>query len=119
MDIALKYSTMIVRDMDESVQFYSDVLGFKVDSQYNPQPGVRITLMKGKGDIFIELIENKEYETGLYSMGMDVKNLNETLLELKSRGVKITMEPVPILVGNLAFAEDPNGVRIALIQHNK
>jgi lactoylglutathione lyase len=29
----------------------------------------------------------------------------------------ITMEPVPILVGSLAFVQDPNGARIALVEH--
>jgi lactoylglutathione lyase len=38
--------------------------------------------------------------------------------ELKSKGAKITMEPIPITVGTLAFLEDPNGVKIALIQHH-
>jgi lactoylglutathione lyase len=28
------------------------------------------------------------------------------------------MEPMPITVGTLAFLEDPNGVKIALIQHH-
>ncbi|MFX1339539.1 MAG: VOC family protein [Promethearchaeota archaeon] len=50
-------------------------------------------------------------------MGMDVEDINTTVKELKSKGAKITMEPRPITVGILAFLEDPNGVRIALIQH--
>ena len=118
MDVQVKYTTIIVKDMEKSIQFYSDVLGFKVDSEYHPQPETCITLMKGKSDIFIELIENKKYEAGLYSVGLDVKNLKDTLEELKSGGAKITMEPVPTLVGSLAFTEDPNGVRIALIEHH-
>ena len=66
----------------------------------------------------IELIKNKENKTGLYSIGMDVKDINATVKELKSRGARITMEPMPITVGMLAFLEDPNGVKIALIQHH-
>lgn len=118
MDIQVKYSTMIVKNMEESIKFYTDILGFRVDSQFNPQPETKITLLKGKSELFIELIENKTYEPGLYCMGMDVKDLKGTLGELKSKGVKITMEPVPTLVGSMAFMEDPNGVRIALIEHN-
>ena len=41
-----------------------------------------------------------------------------TVKELKSKGARITMEPTPITVGTLAFLEDPNGVKIALIQHH-
>ncbi|MFX1490612.1 MAG: VOC family protein [Promethearchaeota archaeon] len=114
----VKYATIIVENMEKSIKFYTEVMGFEVDSQHNPVPGATITLLKGEGDAMIELIENTEYETGLYSVGMDVKDINTTVKEIKSKGAKITMEPVPITVGTLAFLEDPNGVRIALIQHN-
>jgi lactoylglutathione lyase len=113
----VKYATIIVDDMDESIKFYTEVMGLGVDSQHNPHPGVTITLLKGEGDAMIELIKNKEYETGLYSVGMDVENISTTVKKLKSKGAKITMKPIPITVGTLAFIEDPNGVRIALIQH--
>ena len=114
----VKYATIIVADMAESIQFYTEVMGFEIDSQHNPLPGVIITLLKGEGDAMIELIRNTENEKGLFSVGMDVKDIHSTVKELKSKGAKITMEPVPITVGTLAFVEDPNGVRIALIQHH-
>ena len=104
--------------MEKSVKFYTEVMGFEVDSQYTPQPGVIITLLKSQGDTMIELIKNKENEIGLFSVGMEVEDLNTTVKELKSKGAKITMEPIPITVGTLAFLEDPNGAKIALIQHN-
>ena len=51
----VKYATIIVRSMDESIAFYSDVMGFAVDSQYRPRPGIVITLMKGAGEAMVEL----------------------------------------------------------------
>lgn len=114
----IKYTTMIVKDMDESVSFYRDVMGFEVESQHTPGPEIVITLLKGKGDTMVELIKDPQHSIGLYSMGMDVENLETTVEELKSKGAKITLDPVPITVGKLAFIEDPNGVRIALIQHH-
>ena len=113
----VKYATIIVRDMDESIAFYKEVMGFEIDSQHKPFPGAVITLMKREGETMVELIKNPNDEIGLYSVGMDVENLEATVEELRSKGAKITMEPVPISVGFLAFCEDPNGVRIALIQH--
>jgi lactoylglutathione lyase len=114
----VKYATIIVENMEESVKFYTEFMGFEVDSQHTPSPGVIITLLKGQGDAMIELIKNTENEIGLFSVGMEVKDLNTTVKELKSKGAKITMEPVSITVGLLAFLEDPNGAKIALIQHN-
>ena len=114
----VKYATIIVENMEKSIKFYTEVMGFEVDSQFAPRPGVLITLMKGEGDAMIELIKNTENEIGLFSVGIEVKDLENTVKELKSKGAKITMEPVSITVGTLAFLEDPNGAKIALIQHN-
>jgi len=113
----IKYATVIVKDMEESIKFYTEVMGFKVDSQYDLGPNGKITLLKGEGETMIELIKNPVNEPGLFSIGMDVKDMETALKKLKSKGAKVTMEPVPITVGVLAFIEDPNGVRIALIQH--
>jgi lactoylglutathione lyase len=104
--------------MDESIKFYTEVMGFEIDSRHNPRPGVAITLLRGEGDALIEIIKNAEYEVGLFSVGMDVEDLDATVKELKSKGAKITLEPTPITVGTLAFLEDPNGAKIALIQHH-
>ncbi|MCC7551595.1 MAG: VOC family protein, partial [Methanobacterium sp.] len=62
-------------------------------------------------------IENTENKPGLFSVGMDVEDMDTTMKELKAKGAKITMDPIPITVGTLAFIEDPNGARIALIEH--
>ena len=113
----IKYTTMIVKDMDESIKFYTEVMGFEIDSQYDLGPAGAITLLKGEGETMVEIIKNPVDEPGLFSIGMDVEDLNATVKELKAKGAKITMEPTPITVGTLAFLEDPNGVRIALIQH--
>ena len=113
----VKYATIIVENMEQSIKFYTEVMGFEIDSQYTPLSGVVITLLKSEGDAMIELIKNTENKIGLYSVGMEVKDLDAALKELKAKGANITMGPVPITVGFLAFVEDPNGARIALIQH--
>jgi lactoylglutathione lyase len=112
----IRYATIIVKDMNESVKFYTDVMGFEVDSKHNPFPGLSITLLKG--DAMIELIKNNENEVGLFSVGMEVEYINSTVKELKSKGAKITREPMPITIGTIAFLEDPNGATIVLIQHH-
>lgn len=114
----LRYGTIIVKDMDESIKFYTEVMGLEKVRQFNPRPGVTITFMKGEGDAVIELIKNPTDEAGLHAVGMVVEDLKATVAELKSKGAKITREPVPITDGALAFIEDPNGVRIALVQHD-
>lgn len=123
MEIQVKYTTMIVDDMEASVKFYRDVLGFEVDSTYRLPPEGEpvvggITLMRSKGGgAMLELIKSDAYSTGFYSIGMDVNDMDEVLHEMKARGAKILAEPVPTQVGSCMFIEDPNGVRICLIHH--
>lgn len=122
----VKYTTIAVADMDESIKFYTEVMGLEIDKQFNPRPGLNITFMKGEGESIIELIENVEnpqnlaenpQKPGLIAVGMEVEDMNTTVEELKSKGEKFTLEPIQTPVEILAFLEDPNGVRIALIQH--
>ena len=115
----VKYATIIVRDMEESVKFYREILGFETDSVYNLGPGIMITLMKSGGETMVELIQNKEDKCGLHCIGFEVDHISAVVQDYRQRGVRIIMEPRPITNGSLAFIEDPNGARIALIQHDK
>ena len=122
----IKYTTIAVEDMEESIKFYKEIMGLEIYKQFNPRPGLNITFMKGEGESIIELIENVEnpknveeipLKPGLIAVGMEVEDMKKTVEELKSKGAKFTMEPIQTPVEILAFIEDPNGVRIALIQH--
>ncbi len=122
----IKYTTIAVEDMDESIKFYREIMGLEIYNQFNPRPGLNITFMKGEGESIIELIENVEnpknveevpLKPGLIAVGMEVEDMKKTVEKLKSKGAKFTMEPIQTPVEILAFIEDPNGVRIALIQH--
>lgn len=118
MDIKIHYNTIVVENMEESVRFYSEILGFKVNRKFDLGPETAITLMKGQGDVMIELAKDTVHEVGFYSIGMDVDDIDKAIEEITNKGGKITMGPVSITVGKLAFTEDPNGTRIALIEHN-
>ena len=110
---------MAVADMDESIKFYTEVLGLEIDSQHNPYPGLRITLLKAEGDAMIELIEGEEtpQKTGLFSVGIEVEDINTKVKELKTKGAKIIRGPIEVATGAIiAFLQDPNGVQIGLIQ---
>lgn len=119
MKLEVKYSTMIVKDMEQSIEFYRDIMGFEVESQYRPNDDAVITLMKQGDGAMIELIQDSFYNVGLYSIGIDVDDLDQTLAELQEKHVRITMKPVKTSVGKMAFVKDPNGVNLALIQHDK
>ena len=114
----IKYNTIIVENMEESVKFYTKVMGFEIFSEHPlPQAQAMIIILKGEGDTMIELIKNEVDEIGFYSIGMDVEDMESTVKELKSKGVKFILDPIEITVGFMAKFKDPNGTTIVLVQH--
>lgn len=112
----IRYATMIVNDMEESVKFYTETFDFTFDEEFDV-PGGKITLLDGDGFAGLELIQSDAFETGLYSVGMDVEDINEEIEKLKEKGANIALNPVETQVGYMARVVDPNGVNIVLVQH--
>ena len=118
MSTRIQYTTMIVKDMEQSLEFYRSAFGFEIDSEFAPQPETRIVIIKDAEGKMLELIQDEKFEAGLYSIGMDVDDLEKTVSDLEKKGYRTTGPMVPTLVGRMTFTKDPNGVNIALIEHN-
>jgi lactoylglutathione lyase len=115
-----------VNDLDQSINFYCDVLGMKL-LRKKDYPSGRFTLaFVGYGDesenTAVELTYN--WDTHAYDLGnafghlaLGVDDIYRTCDELRSRNVKIVREPGPMKHGGteIAFIEDPNGYKIELI----
>ena len=118
MNIKVQYTTMIVKDLDESVSFYRDVLGFREGYHVETPDGGAITIMETDG-ASVELICNQSFPVGLYSVGTDVDDLDECIRRLEDAGYQTTGPVIPTTVGKMTFVLDPNGVRICLIEHSE
>ena len=114
----IRYATVIVNDMEESVKFYTETLDFTVDEVFDV-PGGKITLLDGDGFAGMELIEHPSYDVGIYSIGMDVEDITEEIEKLEEKGAEIALRPMPTQVGYMARVIDPNGINIVLVQHTK
>lgn len=117
MKIKVQYTTMIVKNLQESVRFYRDVLGFE-QGYHVDLPGGAITIMNSPGGASVELIENPGFDVGLYSVGTDVDDLDAAIARLKKQGYETTGPAMTTTVGRMTFVLDPNGVRICLIEHS-
>ncbi len=119
--------TMIrVNDLDESINFYCDLLGMKL-MRKKDYPSGRFTLaFVGYGseseEAVIELTHN--WDTHEYNLGnafghiaLGVEDIYKTCENLRDKGAKIVREPGPMKHGSteIAFIEDPNGYKIELI----
>lgn len=118
MKVKVQYATMIVKNLEESVAFYRDALGFEEGYHVELGPAGRITIMNTEG-ASVELIESERYPVGLYSVGTDVDDLDEVIAHLASQGIEVSGEPVRTSVGRMVFVKDPNGVNVCLIEHDK
>ena len=120
--------TMIrVKNLEESLKFYCEVLGMKLLRQKD-YPGGKFTLaFVGYGDesdnTVIELTYNwgvDEYEIGnaFGHIALGVTDIYKTCEEIKARGGKVTREPGPMKHGTtvIAFVEDPSGYKVELIE---
>ena len=119
MKIAVQYTTIIVKNLDESIRFYRDVLGFREGYHVDLPDGGAITIMNSDGGASVELICNKNFPVGMYSVGTDVEELDAVIAQLKEAGYETTGPVIPTTVGRMTFVQDPNGVKICLIEHSK
>ncbi|ABQ31643.1 MULTISPECIES: lactoylglutathione lyase [Acidiphilium] len=120
--------TMIrVRNLDESVKFYTELLGMK-ELRRNDVPDGKYTLaFVGYGDEASHTVLELTYNYGVDSydqgtafghLALGVPDIYGAVEKLRAAGVKITREPGPVKFGKtvIAFIEDPNGYKIELIE---
>lgn len=116
----IDYITIATNNLDASVQFYEDILEFKLLQKLAPAPGVKIAFMGDGGNNKIELIERGTVdvpEKPQVSLGFEVDNLNDMREYLIEMGVKILEEPRDLPNGTrLMLAVDPNGIGLGFVE---
>lgn len=121
------HTMLRVKNLEESLKFYCDVLGMKLIRQKD-YPGGEFTLaFVGYGDESDTAVIELTYNWGVdsYDLGnayghiaLGVDDIYETCDKIKQQGGNVTREPGPMKHGTtvIAFVEDPNGYKIELIQ---
>ncbi len=113
------WSTLNVRNLEESIKFYEEIIGLKVTRRFPAGPGTEIAFL-GDGETQIEFICGGDREIHVgddISWGFEVESLDQTLSLAKEKGVTILGEPVqPNPHVKFAFIKDPNGMRVQLVE---
>ena len=121
--------TMIrVRDLDASLQFYTNLLGMKLLRKRDYPTGKFTLAFVGYGDessnTVIELTHNWDQAepdnlaSAFGHLAVGVPDVYKTCERLAAAGVEIPRPAGPMAHGGsvIAFIEDPDGYRIELIQ---
>ena len=121
------HTMLRVKNLEESIQFYCDLLGMKLLRQKD-YPGGEFTLaFVGYGDEVDHTVLELTYNWGKddYDLGdadvhiaIGTDDIYATCEAIKARGGKVVREPGPMKHGStvIAFVEDPSGYKVELIQ---
>lgn len=115
--------TIHVRDMKESLRFYEEVVGLKVNQRFNAGPDIEIAFL-GQGETQVELIYNKkDIDTNFsesISLGFKVNSVEEKMEFIKEKGLEIHSGPFkPNPSTTFFFVSDPNGLKIQFVEEIK
>lgn len=133
MKFKLGHIAFTVKNTEDSIKWYKDKLGFQVVHKYN-KLGMEITLLK-LGNVRIELFcfgKNTKpmpryrndlmgdlHVVGTKHLCIEVESLDESIGELRQKGVEFTTEvDVAGFGGKYIFFKDCNGILIELYQAN-
>lgn len=124
----LLHTMLRVGNLQESLAFYTEVLGMRLLRRREYPEGKFTLAFVGFQDeadgAVIELTHN--WDTTAYDLGngyghiaIEVEDAYQACAAIKARGGKVTREAGPMKHGQtvIAFVEDPDGYKIELIQH--
>ncbi len=119
----LLHTRMRVSDIDQTINFYTTVLGLDVKERKTSPRGSHLAFLKVPNSE--ELIELASYppsgpvkvQEDLVHLAFQVENLDDTMRELSAKGVKITDGPTQSSSGSrFIFIDAPDGYEIELIE---
>ncbi len=126
----INHVAIVVRDIEESLKFWEDQLGLKLDHiEVVPTQHSRVAFIP-VGDSEVELVQPTSTDSGLaaylekrgegmHHLCFEVDDIDAKLAELKEKGVRLINETAEVLPGRkMAFLHPKagNGVLIELYQ---
>lgn len=122
----LLHTMLRVSDLDKSLQFYTDILGMRVQSRKDFPEGKFTLAFVGYGEqsetALIELTYNwdeRDYQHGnaFGHIAIEVDDVYKACETIKTQGGNVVRDAGPMKHGTtvIAFVEDPDGYQIELI----
>ncbi|MDP1767339.1 MAG: VOC family protein [Nitrospirota bacterium] len=119
----LLHTRMRVSDLDQTIRFYTTVLGLEVIERKTSPRGSQLAFLKvPNSDELIELTSFPpsgpvKVQEDLVHLAFQVENMDDTITSLTARGVTITDGPTQTSSGSrFIFIDAPDGYEIELIE---
>lgn len=119
----LLHTRMRVSDIDETINFYTGVLGLEVVERTTSPRGSHLAFLKvPNSDELIELCSFPpsgpvKVPEDLVHLAFEVDNLDDTIAALNAKGIKITDGPTRTASGSrFLFIDAPDGYEVELIE---
>jgi len=111
----------MVKDMEESLKFYREIVGLEVANRFKAGPGIEIAFL-GEGETKVELICSealKEQNMGQdITLGFEVDSLDSMIEFVKEKGIAIESGPFqPNPRTRFFYVADPNGLKIQFVEN--
>lgn len=116
---------IVPRDLERTIDFYTNILGFKVKERTKvPRPPLEEIVFLTLQDSMIELLSVKDaapasalpWQVGYLRFALEVEDMEKAVEYLKSKGVEISRGPVTLGHSKRAEIKDPSGLTIELRQ---
>lgn len=116
------WTTVHVNNLEESIAFYSQVIGLKVVNRLKAGNGVKIAFMGNgiDGETLVELLEDENQDNvtfGAVSIGFAVASVEEMMKSLVEKNIKICGGPFETPDATFFFIKDPSGFSVQLFQY--
>ncbi len=115
------WATISVKDMNQSIAFYKDIIGLKVNRRVQAGPTKELAFL-GNGETQVELVcdtaETVERFGENISLGFEVESVNDFAGFLKGMGIAIhsgPFQPNPFI--RFFFIKDPDGLQIQFVEN--
>ena len=117
LSMQFRHVTLSVKDLDESIKFYRDIVGLSITRRFAAGPGREIVFL-GSGATEVELISGgagTTAGTGI-SMGFATESPEDTMALLREKGFDIEGPMIsPNPQTRFFFVKDPDGHRVQFI----
>ncbi|MCI0699175.1 VOC family protein [candidate division KSB1 bacterium] len=124
----IDHTTITVRNLEKSIDFYTSLLGFTVAREmWLPEEKLRIVFLRsgdttlelfGVPEIHGEMISHANEVVGYKHIALLVDSVDEEYQRLSEAGVKFHLLPETIQdMVRIAFFRDPDGMDIELIEY--